>query len=123
MTSTTKYVLIGAAALVGVVFISKRIATAQAAASKPTGIAGAIAGVTSAVDSLKGVSWSAIAKPTQSTLASSTVVGESGGGKYYGPGAADGVASGADAMGTRALKPQITASTLYYDRRFAGVKT
>jgi hypothetical protein len=123
MTSTTKYVLIGGAALVGVVFIARRMASQAAAASKPTGVAGVVSGLSSAYDSIKTVSWrSALPTSSPTSTLSSGALSDAGGGKYYGPGATDGTASGADAMGLRSLRPQITADQLFYDARFAGLK-
>ncbi len=114
MTNTTKYILIGGAALVGVVLISKRMAASQAAASKPTGVAGAIAGATQVYDSLKAVSWGRSLDVTR-TLDPT--------GLPYGPGASDGTAAVSDATGTRQLKAQIPAQIQFYDSRLAGLKS
>jgi hypothetical protein len=101
MTSTTKYILVGGAVAVGVVLVARRIAAAQAAASKPTGIVGAVSGLQQTYDSLK----------TSTTLA--------GGGLPYTTG--DGTAAVSDATGMRQARQLVPTSTSYYDPKLAGL--
>jgi hypothetical protein len=108
MTSTTKYILVGGAVAVGVVLVARRIAAAQAAASKPTGIVGAVSGLQQTYDSLKTV----FAKPAPSTTLA-------GGGLPYTTG--DGTAAVSDATGMRQARQLVPTSTSYYDPKLAGL--
>jgi uncharacterized membrane protein YebE (DUF533 family) len=105
MTNTTKLVLVGGGALVAVVLIARRMQST--AAAKPTGIAGAVAGVTQAVTSLKGIAYSS------PKLAP--------GGLPYGPGATDGTAAVSDATGQRVTRALVPSSTQFYDPKLLGL--
>lgn len=73
MTNTTKYLLIGGAALVGVVIIGNRVIAENAGDSKPTGIAGALANATNLIKQVGGATgFSYATRPALPTDATAT---------------------------------------------------
>jgi hypothetical protein len=105
MTKTTKYILLGGAALVaGYVGLKWYESTKAPAAS--SGILSGLRNLTSQVSSL---SWGS-SLPTSSTkVAARTTQTADGGGLPWGPGASDGYAAVSDATGYRQLHSYVPA--------------
>lgn len=100
MTNTTKFILLGAAAFVGVLVVAKKLAPKPTEPSKPSAL-GSLAGL---VSGLRTVSYPKTAAPPAEAQGAAVA---------YSVGGIDGLAGVSDATGLRSRHPVVPAQALY----------